>query len=211
MQVQVRPLFACDAPRLRVPVDADGAARVVIGSDASLTSVHTLLFDGPVRFVDRHGVCQSLHWPLWLVAALDGSTDTPLTLFFVDVRKMRATTLQKRTTAVLRDVHLFHTPAYANAVRWIVHETVRPLVLPKQTVTRVNKDGVCDDKGEWTMVEWLRSFPRAEEDALDVVITHQDERCVLGIAGDVVFCLPHRLSEASTPTPSPVAPRKRKA
>ena len=215
MQVHVRALFACDAPRLTVRTDADGGTCATVDPDETLSSVRERLFDGPVLFVDRHGIRPPLHWPLWLFVALDGNADdgeVPL-LYFVDVRKMRATTLQTRMTVVLRDVHLFHTPEYADVVRWIVNEAIPPIVLPKQTVTRVHKDCVCDDTREWTMAEWLDSFPRAEEDAIDVVVTHEDARCALAHAGSVLLCLPHKL-DATFPstTASPVVPsRKRKA
>lgn len=214
MQVHVRPLFACDASQLRPATEADGGARVIVNPDATILSVYDTLFHGPVRIVDRHGVCPPLNWPFWLLSALNGDEAEHI-FYFVNVIKMRAVknTEDKdmRMTVIVRGMHLFHTPTYASTVRWIVDETIRPLVLPNQIITRVHKDCVCDDKNEWTMSEWLATFPRAEEDALDVVITHEDERCVIAHSGDVVFCLPHDRAATSTTASPVVMSRKRKA
>ena len=206
MKVHVRPLFACDAPRLRLEPGPDGGVEVDVPPDATFASVYATLFDGPVRVVDRHGVCPPLHWPFGILALLDGAKVPAY--FFVDVLRMRAVPDGDSMTVVVRDMHLFHTPAYTSAMRWLVKETYRPLVLPTQIVTRAGPDCVRDDKHEWTVREWLATFPRAYEDALDVKVTHRDDRCVLAHAGDVVFCLPHDAPAVPTPVKTK---RQRKA
>ena len=127
------------------------------------------------------------------------------------MQKMRAVDKKLRMTAVVATC-TSSTRRRTPRPRWIVHETIRPLVLPGRVVTRVHKDCVCDDKHEWTMAEWLATFPRAKEDAIDVVITHEDERCVLAHAGDVVFCFSHDRAVSPAAVASPVVvSRKRKA